>query len=139
MTSSVVGNLTASATYEFRVIANNDSGSGPASEVVSATTLPPTGAVTSIQWNMVPVGPYTSGSGAIGVNAHVTPADAAIRFGFSQSATMPPTSWTTALHVTNDIWGAYVPTPASAGTWYAWAEGADGSATSVLQTSFTVQ
>lgn len=40
--------------------------------------------------------------------------------------------------VNTNLWGAYVTTPATAGTWYAWAEGVDGSAPSVSATAFTV-
>ena len=77
-------------------------------------------------------------SGAIGVNVHVAPAAGAVEFGFSNSATALPTIWTAGLHVNSDLWGAYVPTPASAGTWYAWAEGTDGSSPTVYPTPFTV-
>ncbi len=135
----VVTGLTAGTGYDFRVLAVNSGGTGPASATATATTLAQTGAVTSIQWNLVPVGPYTHGVGAIGVNAIVTPGDAAVRFGFSTSATTRPSSWTAALQVNATLWGAYVATPATAGTWYAWVEGTDGSATTVWPTSFTVQ
>jgi prolipoprotein diacylglyceryltransferase len=40
--------------------------------------------------------------------------------------------------VNTDLWGAYVSTPASAGTWYAWVEGTDGSKPTVYPTPFTV-
>ena len=52
---------------------------------------------------------------------------------------MPPGSAkSTYSNVNTDFWGQYVPTPASAGTYYAWAEGTDGSAPTVYPTSFTV-
>jgi hypothetical protein len=53
---------------------------------------------------------------------------------------MPPGSAkSTYALVNSNLWGAYVPTPATAGTWYAWAEGLDGSAPTVSPTSFLVQ
>jgi hypothetical protein len=100
--------------------------------------LAATGLVTSIVWNLAPFGSYTHGSGAIGVNAHVNPASALIRFGFSTSATIPPTSWVDGIVVNTDLWAAYVPTPSTVGTWYAWAQGSDGSASIVYSTPFTV-
>lgn len=138
-TTYIVTGLTAGTAYEFRIVGTNSSGLGPYSSIIGATTAAQVGSVASVQWNLAPTGPYTVGSGSIGVNAFVSPADAPIRFGFSQSTTTRPATWTAALHVTNDIWGAYVPTPTSAGTWFAWAEGIDGSATNVLPISFTVQ
>jgi hypothetical protein len=68
----------------------------------------------------------------------VNPATAAVQFGFSTSSTIPPTSWVAGSYVNSDLWGAYVPTPATAGTWYGWVEGADGSAPTVYPTPFTV-
>jgi hypothetical protein len=94
--------------------------------------------VASITWNIVPSGTYTHGSGAIPVNAHVSPSTAAVQFGFSLSATTPPTGWTLANYVNTDLWGAYVNTPSTAGTYYAWAEGTDGSSPKVYSTGFTV-
>lgn len=137
--TAVISGLTAATAYEFRVLAENTDGIGPASAVASATTEPMAGAVSSIQWNLTPVGPYTHGSGAIGVNVLVTPSNAAVRLGFSTSATVPPATWTLAVHVMTNLWGAYVDTPATAGTWYAWAQGTDGSATTPYATPFTVQ
>ena len=52
---------------------------------------------------------------------------------------MPPGSAkSTYAYVNTDLWGAYVSTPASAGTWYAWVEGTDGSTPTVYPTPFTV-
>ena len=52
---------------------------------------------------------------------------------------MPPGSAkSTYVSVNSDLWGAYVSTPASAGTWYAWVEGTDGSKPTVCPTPFTV-
>jgi hypothetical protein len=102
-------------------------------------TLPASGSVTSITFNLLPSGSYTHGSGAIGVNAQISPAASPVQFGFSLSATTPPSSWTTATLVNNSLWGAYVPTPAAAGSWYTWGEGLDGSARTVNPTPFVVQ
>ena len=87
---------------------------------------------------MVPVGPYTHGLGSIGVNAHINPAAAAVQFGFSTSASVPPSNWVVGNYVNSDLWGAYVSTPASAGSWYAWVEGTDGSKPTVYPTPFIV-
>lgn len=52
---------------------------------------------------------------------------------------MPPGSAkSTYASVNTNLWGAYVSTPASAGTWYAWVEGTDGSKPTVYPTPFTV-
>jgi hypothetical protein len=52
---------------------------------------------------------------------------------------MPPGSAkSTYAHVNTDLWGAYVATPVTAGTWYAWVEGTDGSSPAVYPISFTV-
>lgn len=137
-TAAMVTALSAATSYEFRVLAENAGGVGPASAIASATTQPLAGLVSSIQWNLVPLGPYNHGSGSIGVNAFVTPGEAAVRFGFSTSATVPPATWTLGVHVMTNIWAAFVDTPATAGTWYAWAQGTDGSASTLYPTSFAV-
>lgn len=111
---------------------SGSSGSGTGSSSGSS------GSVSSITWNVVPSGSYTAGSGSIGVNAHVSPATAPVRFGFSTSATVPPTTWTAAILVNTDLWGAYVPTPTTRGTWYLWGEGQDGSCPTVNATAITV-
>lgn len=137
-TSTTISGLAASTSYDVCVIGVNDAGSGTASSAVTTQTLAAAASVTSITWNVGPSGPYTHGSGAIGVNAHVSPSTSAIQFGISQSSATPPTSWTEATYVNSDLWGAYLATPATAGTYYAWAEGLDGSATTV-SSSFVVQ
>ena len=98
----------------------------------------PQGEQLPIIWNYAPSGPYAHASGNIGVNVHVNPPSAAVQFGFSNSATNPPTSWTPGSYVNSDLWAAFVNTSATSGTWYAWAEGTDGSAPTVYPTAFTV-
>jgi hypothetical protein len=52
---------------------------------------------------------------------------------------MPPGSAkSTYAFVNTNLWGAYVNTPATAGTWYAWTEGINGSLPTVYPTPFTV-
>lgn len=52
---------------------------------------------------------------------------------------MPPCSAkSTYAYVNSDLWGAYPPTPATAGTWYVWASGTDGSCPTVDSTGFAV-
>lgn len=137
-TTALVSSLSPSTNYDFIVAGVNSAGNGPNSSVVMASTPAEAQSVTSITWNVTPSGSYTHGSGAIGVNAQVSPASSPIQFGFSTSASTPPSSWTAAILVNTNLWGAYVTTPATAGTWYAWAEGLDGSALTVYPTPFTV-
>jgi len=134
-----VAGLQAATGYDFAIIGVNTSGAGPASVAVSAATFVSSNAVSAITWNLVPNGSYTHSSGAIGVNAHVLPASAAVQFGFSLSSATPPASWTAGLLVNTDLWGAYVPTPSTVGSWYVWAEGTDGSSPVVYPTPFIVQ
>jgi hypothetical protein len=138
-TSTTLSGLLATTSYDVCVFGVNASGAGPASSTVTAATLSVPNSVTAITWNLLPSGTYTHASGAIGVNAHVSPVTSAVRFGFALSATTRPTSWTAGVLVNSDLWGAYVPTPATAGNWYAWAEGTDGSAPTVGPSPFVVQ
>jgi len=138
-TGTTISGLQAATSYDFAVVGTNTAGSGPASSTVTAVTFAAAQSVTSITWNLAPSGTYTHGSGAIGVNAQVTPAASPVQFGFSLSATSPPTSWTAAILVNTNLWGAYVATPATAGNWFAWVEGLDGSAPTISPTSFMVQ
>jgi hypothetical protein len=141
-TSDTVTGLAAGTAYDFEVSATNAAGFGQASAVASASTATATatatGAVTSVAWNLMPSGSYTHGVGSIGVNVHVNPVSATVQFGFSTSSTTPPATWTIATYVNTDLWGAYVSTPAVAGTWYAWVEGTDGSRQTVYPVAFTV-
>lgn len=137
-TAFLLNGLTAATSYDVQVSATNNTGTGTPSTVFTATTLAATTSITSVTWNIVPTGPYVHGSGAIAVNAHIVPATAPVQFGFSTSAATPPTGWTVANYVNTDLWGAYVPTPPSAGIWYTWVEGADGSLPTVYPSPFTV-
>lgn len=137
-TTLVVNDLVPGTAFEFRVYALNDGGAGPPTASAVAMTFPQAGAVASIAWNLAPVGSYSSGVGSIGVNARVQPADASIRFGFSTSSVVAPDVWVSGIHVNTDFWAAYVSTPGSSGTWYAWAQGLDGSATMIHPIPFTV-
>lgn len=130
--------LLSGTSYDFEVLAVNSAGTGSASSVATASTTAAGTSVTSITWNMVPSGSYIHGTGAIGINAHIAPSTAPAQFGFSTSPTTPPTSWTLGNYVNTDSWGAYVNTPSVAGTWYARAEGTDGSTPTVYPTGFSV-
>ena len=136
-TSFVLTGLAAATSYNIQILAVNASGPGPASSILTANTLA-TALVSSITWNLAPSGPYARSVGSIGVNVHVNPATATVQFGFSTSATVQPASWVTGSFVNTDLWAAYVSTPATAGIWYAWAKGMDGSAPTVYATGFTV-
>ena len=130
-TVSITG-LIPVTSYDIQVIASNDSGSGPPSAPVTTTTAQAAGLVISISWNWID--PQV---GSIGGNVHVNPATAQVQFGVSQSAVTPPTVWVAGNRINTDLWGAYV-TPASAGSWYLWAEGTDGSTPTVYATPFII-
>ena len=139
-TTQVITGLASASAYDVTVLAVNAAGSGAISSTATGSTTAVAGAVSSISWNIAPSGSYAHGVGAIGVNVHVNPASAAVQMGFSTSSSVPPASsdWVAAVHVNSDLWGAYVPAPATAGTWFAWVEGVDGSAATVASSSFTV-
>jgi len=136
--STVVTGLMPATAYLFQVNALNAAGSGIPSAPVTASTTAAGSAVTSIVWNLSPAASYSAGAGSIGVNVHVTPSAAPVQFGLSLSATTLPNSWVAGTLVNTDLWGAYVATPAAAGTYYAWCEGTDGSSPTACPTSFTV-
>ncbi len=138
MAAFTVTGLASNTSYDFEVLAVNTAGVGPASAVQSATTTSSGMSVTSITWNVTPSGTYAHSNGAIGINAQVSPSNAPVQFGFSTSPTVPPTSWTLGSYVNTNLWGAYVNTPAIVGTWYAWAEGTNGSLPTVYASGFLV-
>jgi hypothetical protein len=137
-TTANITNLATATSYDIQVTASVSNGSGPPSAVITAQTSQVTGLVTSITWNLAPVGSFAHGAGSIGVNVHVAPNTAPVQFGFSTSPTTPPTSWVAGAYVNSDLWGQYVVTPATVGSWYGWPEGTDGSAPTVYPTPFTV-
>jgi hypothetical protein len=137
-TAHTVADLAAATSYDFSVIGINAAGAGTASSTVTAVTLAASASVSSITWNLLPSGTYTHASGSVGVNAQVSPAASPIQFGFSLSIITPPTNWTAAILVNTNLWGAYVPTPATAGNYYCWAEGLDGSEPTVSPSPFVV-
>ena len=137
-TTAVISGLTAATTYNVQVIASNAQGAGVPSATATVTTTSAAGSVSNIAWNVGPSGSFTHGTGAIGVNAHVTPATVPVQFGFSTSAIVPPSAWVAAVNVNTNLWGAYVAVPSAPGTWFGWAEGVDSSCPTVFPTSFTV-
>ena len=136
---AAISGLQPATSYDFSVFGVNADGAGPSSAVLTAVTQAPPQSVSLITWNLAPSGTYAVASGTVGVNAHVSPSASPIQFGFSLSASTPPSSWTAALLVNTDLWGAYVPIPSTTGSWYAWAEGLDGSAAAVSPSPFMVQ
>jgi hypothetical protein len=136
-TSFLLTGLVSATSYNIQVFAVNGAGLGPTSSALTATTASG-GLVSSITWYLQPSGPYVHSSGNIALSVHVNPATSPVQFGFSNSATVPPTSWTASGSAGADLWAAYVAIPATAGTWYAWAEGTDGSALTANTTAFTV-
>jgi hypothetical protein len=137
-TTAQVPGLSAGTSYDIRVAARNDAGAGSYSSMLTVSTASGANA-NSIVWNLVPSGSYTRGAGAIGVNAHVAPASAAVQFGVSTSNIVAPSSWVAGTWVNTDLWGAYVSTPQTPGNWYVWVEGTDGSCRSAYSTPFVVE
>jgi hypothetical protein len=91
-----------------------------------------------------PSGSYTVGQPNVGVNATLHPGTAAtgLQFGFSTSPTVAPTSWNAGILVNTEstgdtFWGAYVTMPATAATYYCWAQ-AIGGAASAISAAITV-
>jgi hypothetical protein len=85
-----------------------------------------------------PSGSYTLGQTNIGVNATLDPGTAAtgLQFGFSDSASAVPTSWTVGTLVNTEsngdtFWGAYLTMPVTAGTYYCWVQAIGGAASAV--------
>jgi hypothetical protein len=91
-----------------------------------------------LTFDTVPSGSYAPSQPNVGVNATLAPGTAAtgVNFGFSTSATVAPTSWTAGILVNTEntgdtFWGAFVTMPATAGTYFCWAQTADGVASAV--------
>lgn len=137
-TSCTITALSSSTKYDFIVTAANSAGSGVPSAALTVSTSAPPGAVTAIIWNVLPSSGYSAGAGSIGINVHVSPSTSPVQFGLSSSTSVPPTTWAAATYVNSDLWGAYLATPVSPGTYYIWCEGTDGSAPTVCPSSFAV-
>jgi hypothetical protein len=107
------------------------------SSVTSGGSSTTTGNVT-VTFVTAPSGTYTVGQANVGVNASLDPGTAAtgLQFGFSTSTITAPTTWTAAVLVNTEssgdtFWGAYVTMPATAGTYYCWAQAIGGAASAV--------
>lgn len=137
-TQATVTGLSAGSSYDFEVLASNAAGTGTPSAVFTASTNSASGSVTAVTWNLVPSSSYTHGTGSVAVNAHITPATAPVQFGLSTSTTTQPAVWVAGSNVNTDLWGAYLPTPTSTGSYYVWVSGTDGSYPTVYPTSFAV-
>jgi len=86
-----------------------------------------------------PGGSYAHGTGTIGLNGGISPAQAAaIQVALSTSNTTAPASgWQAANAIDfNEVWAIYYPTPATAGSYYVWVETTTGGSQTV--SSFTV-
>lgn len=104
-------------------------GSGSSGSTASGATL---------SFQLAPSGPYTTGEANIGVNAVLAPGSttASIQFGWSNSATKPPTIWTAGVYVNSQsngdaLYGTYLTAPASTGTYYGWVATTDGAVSAV--------
>jgi hypothetical protein len=96
------------------------------------------GGTTTLSFLTPPTGPYTTSQANIGVNALLAPGSstASIQFGWSASATVPPTSWTAGIYVNSQsngdaLYGTYLTAPSSAGTYYGWVATTDGTVQAV--------
>ncbi|EKM99079.1 hypothetical protein, partial [Acidocella sp. MX-AZ02] len=86
-----------------------------------------------------PGGSYTHGSGTIGLNGAISPAQAvSVQVALSTSNSTAPTSgWQAASVIdSNTLWAIYYTSPATAGAYYVWVQTTAGAATAV--SSFTV-
>jgi hypothetical protein len=112
--------------------------------VSGAITVAAAGPTVTVTFVTAPSGSYTEGQGSVGVNATLDPGTAAsgVNFGISSSATVAPASWGAATLINTQsngdtFWGAFLTMPGVAGTYFAWAETADGAAHTV-SAAFTV-
>jgi hypothetical protein len=77
-------------------------------------------------------GSYTHGSGTItciaddlSTSGYTSPHS--VEFGFTSNPGVAPSSWVPGGNYQTTLWSAYVPTPATAGTYYAWQQSLDAS------------
>lgn len=97
-----------------------------------------TGGTQTLSFQLAPSGSYSAGQSNIGVNAVLAPGSttASIEFGWSSSATTPPSSWTAGVYVNSQangdaLYGAYLTAPTAAGTYYGWVSTSDGKVSAV--------
>jgi hypothetical protein len=120
--------------------------SGGSSVTSGGSSVTSGGSSTTVTVTFVtaPSGSYAVNQANVGVNATLDPGTAAtgLQFGFSTSATTAPTSWTAGTLVNTEsngdtFWGAYLTMPATAGTYYCWAQ-AIGGVASAISSALTV-
>ena len=92
------------------------------------------GSASTLSFQTPPVGPYAIGQANIGVNAILAPGSAAasIQFGWSTSATIAPTSWTTGIYVNSQsngdaLFAAYLTAPSTADVFFGWVATTDAT------------
>jgi hypothetical protein len=112
----------------------------PATSVTAVSGAITVSAAPSISFGFNnPGGSYAHGTGTIGLNGAVTPAQAAsVQVALSTSNTVAPTTgWQAASVIySNTLWAVYYTTPAAAGSYYVWVETTASAALAV--SSFTV-
>jgi hypothetical protein len=137
--TSVLVTTTSSAAPSGGSSSGGGSGSGTSTGGSGGTGSGTTsGGTTTLSFQAAPTGPYTPGEANIGVNALLAPGSttASVQFGWSTSATVPPTSWTAGIYVNSQsngdaLYGAYITAPSTAGTYYGWVATTTGSVQAV--------
>lgn len=134
---SITGSLTPAAVGTYYVWAQ-DPESG-LTAVSAAVTVNAAAAVT-LGFNN-PGGTYPHGSGTIGLNGSISPAQAAsVQISLSTSnSTVPTDGWQAASVIdSNTLWAVFYTTPAAAGNYYIWAQTTAGAATAVSDFTISV-
>jgi hypothetical protein len=137
-TSYTATSLNPSQSYDWQITAVGSDKSTATSPLALYSTTGPLGSVNSIVWNSVPSGPIMHGTGVLAVNVHASPSTAPVMFGMARSLTTLPSSWVDGSFVNSDLWGAYLPTPDSAGIWYVCCQGLDGSFSTFYPTGIQI-
>jgi len=142
-TATTVMGLTGSTAYDFQVLATNAGGPGTPSNTVSATTSAPPNYLLTAGFQPAAGATFTHGTGTVPVNvndnsagvdgSHTVPNS--VRFALSTSNSVTPSTWTNGSAFSNsghNYWAAFVPTPATAGAYYIWAQARDAGSNVVF-------
>lgn len=142
--SYTVTGLSAATSYEFQVFAVNAGGSGTPSSTLTASTAAASNYLLTAGFQPVSGATATAGTGTVAANANDNSASvdgsktvpASVKFGMSTSNTTAPGSFTNGSQFSNsgrNYWAAFIPTPATAGTYFVWARAFDSGSNQVAQ------